>query len=80
MVAIMSSLLSRITIRPDQCHGRPCIRGMRIRVVDILEMLSNGIKEEEILQDFPDLEPDDIRACLAYAVAQLGHPVVIAAE
>jgi uncharacterized protein (DUF433 family) len=76
----MSDLLSRITIRADQCHGRPCIRGMRIRVVDILEMLSNGIGEDEILHDFPDLERDDIRACLAYAVAQLGHPVVIAAE
>ena len=76
----MSDLLSRITIRPDQCHGRPCIRGMRIRVVDILEMLSNGISEDEILSDFPDLEREDIRACLAYAVAQLGHPVVIAAE
>lgn len=76
----MSDLLSRITIRPDQCHGRPCIRGMRIRVVDILEMLSRGIGEDDILADFPDLERDDIRACLAYAVAQLGHPVVIAAE
>lgn len=53
---------------------------MRIRVVDILEMLSRGIGEDDILADFPDLERDDIRACLAYAVAQLGHPVVIAAE
>ena len=76
----MSDLLSRVTIRADQCHGRPCVRGMRIRVVDILEMLSNGIGEDEILRDFPDLERDDIRACLAYAVAQLGHPVVIASE
>ena len=76
----MSDLLSRITIRADQCHGRPCIRGMRIRVVDVLEMLANGIGQDEILSDFPDLERDDIRACLAYAVAQLGHPVVIAAE
>lgn len=75
-----ADLLSRITIRPDQCHGRPCIRGMRIRVVDILEMLSNGIGEAEILADFPDLESADIRACLAYAAAQLGHPVVMAAE
>lgn len=72
--------LFRITIRPDQCHGRPCIRGMRIRVVDVLEMLANGIEEAEILRDFPDLETKDIRACLAYAVAQLGHPVVMAAE
>lgn len=53
---------------------------MRIRVVDVLEMLAAGIAEDEILTDFPDLEPDDIRACLAYAVAQLGHPVVMAAE
>ena len=73
-------LLARITINPDRCHGRPCVRGMRIRVVDVLEMLANGIDEGEILQDFPDLEGADIRACLAYAVTQLGHPVVMAAE
>ena len=72
--------LSRITIRAEQCHGRPCTRGMRIRVVDVLEMLANGSGEDEILADFPDLERDDIRACLAYAVAQLGRPVVVAAE
>jgi len=76
----MSDLLNRITIDPEQCHGRPCIRGMRIRVVDILEMLAGGIAAEEILQDFPDLEPDDIRACLAYAADLAGHPVVNAAE
>ena len=73
-------LLARIRIRPEQCHGRPCIRGMRIRVVDILEMLAAGAGEDEILADFPDLERDDIRAALAYAVTQLGHPVVAAAE
>ena len=73
-------LLSRITIRMDQCHGRPCIRGMRIRVIDILEMLSAGATEDEILKDFPDLEREDIRASLAYAVTQLGHPVLVAAE
>jgi uncharacterized protein (DUF433 family) len=75
-----SDLLSRITISPEQCHGRPCIRGMRIRVIDVLEMLAGGASENDILRDFPDLEQDDIRACLSYAVAQLGHPVVIAAE
>jgi len=75
-----SDLMARITINAAQCHGRPCIRGMRIRVVDVLEMLANGIGEAEILADFPDLEVEDIRACLAYAVAQLGHPVVMAAE
>ncbi|MGD0865702.1 MAG: DUF433 domain-containing protein [Rhizomicrobium sp.] len=76
----MSELLARITIRSDQCHGWPCIRGMRIRVADILEMLANGIGQDEILRDFPDLEPDDIRACLAYAANLTGRPVVVAAE
>ena len=73
-------LLERITIRPEQCHGRPCIRGMRIRVVDVLELLAAGASEADNLQDFPDLERDDIRACLAYAVTQLGHPVLVAAD
>jgi uncharacterized protein (DUF433 family) len=70
-------LLSRITIRPEQCHGRPCIRGMRIRVVDVLEMLACGAPESEILADFPDLEPEDIRACLEYAAQYFDHPVFV---
>jgi len=74
----MGTLLSRITVRPQQCRGQPCIRGMRIRVSDILEMLANGIGEDEILRDFPDLEPDDIRASLAYAANLAGHPVIAA--
>ena len=73
-------MTARITISPDQCHGSPCIRGMRIRVADVLEMLANGAAEAEILSDFPDLEPEDIRASLAYAAAQIGHPVVTATE
>ena len=76
----MSELLSRITIRPEQCHGRPCIRGMRIRVSDVLEMLAAGSSEAEILADYLDLEADDIRACLAYAASLARHPVVVAAE
>jgi uncharacterized protein (DUF433 family) len=76
----MSDLMTRITIRADQCHGWPCIRGMRIRVADVLGMLAGGSGDEEILRDFPDLESDDIRACLAYAASLTGHPVVIAAE
>jgi uncharacterized protein (DUF433 family) len=76
----MDDLLSRITINPAQCHGRPCLRGMRIRVSDVLEMLAAGSSKEEILGDYPDLEPDDIRACLAYAAGLAGHPVVVAAE
>lgn len=72
-------MTDRITISPHQCHGAPCIRGMRIRVADVLEMLGAGIGEDEILADFPDLEREDIRASLAYAAAQLGHPVIVAA-
>jgi uncharacterized protein (DUF433 family) len=60
-------LESRITYNPQQCGGKPCIRGMRIRVSDVLEMLANGVSEKEILEDFPDLESDDIRACLHFA-------------
>jgi uncharacterized protein (DUF433 family) len=71
--------MSRITIRPEQCHGQPCIRGMRIRVTDILEMLAGGMTHAQILADYPDLEPDDITAALAYAAREISHPVVTAA-
>jgi len=58
----MANPLARITIRPEQCHGQPCIRGMRIRVIDILEMLAGDMTHEDILADFPYLEADDITA------------------
>ena len=73
-----ANLLERITSNPEVCGGRPCIRGMRIRVSDILEMLAEGVKTEEILSDFPDLEPDDIRACLMFAARRLDIPRVAA--
>jgi uncharacterized protein (DUF433 family) len=73
------TLINRITFNPNQCGGRPCIRGMRIRVKDVLEMLAGGATEQEILQDFPYLEAADIRACLEYAAAQVDHAVVLAA-
>ncbi len=73
------SYLDRITFNPNQCGGRPCIRGMRIRVNDVLEMLAAGATEQEILQDFPYLEPEDFRACLEYAAAQVNHAVVATA-
>lgn len=57
----------RITIEPDKRGGKPCIRGMRITVYDVLEYLASGMSEEEILSDFPDLTREDIRACLAFA-------------
>jgi len=75
-----NDLLSRITIRPEQCHGAPCVRGLRMRVVDILDMLAGGATAEEILSDFPFLEPEDIRAAIAYAARAIDHPIVEAAE
>ncbi|MGK7884776.1 MAG: DUF433 domain-containing protein [Crocosphaera sp.] len=60
-------LLNRITYNSQQCGGKPCIRGMRIRVTDILEMLALNVEPSEILEDFPDLEPEDIQACLLLA-------------
>lgn len=69
----------RITFNPNQCGGRPCIRGMRIRVKDVLGMLAAGVSETEILQDFPYLQPEDIRACLEYAAEQVNYPVLVTA-
>jgi len=63
--------MDRITLEPGKCGGRPCIRGTRIRVVDVLGMLAAGMSEGKILADFPYLEAEDIRACLAYAVEAL---------
>ena len=56
-----------ITIEPGKRGGKPCIRGLRITVYDVLDYLASGMSEEEILQDFPDLTQEDIRACLAFA-------------
>jgi uncharacterized protein (DUF433 family) len=73
-----SDVLQRITVRPEQCGGRPCIRGMRIRVIDVLELLAAGESHEQILADYPYLEPDDIAASLLYAARRLNHPTVAA--
>jgi uncharacterized protein (DUF433 family) len=74
----MSDLLSRITVNPAQCGGRPCIRGMRIRVMDILDMLSGGMTQAEILADYDELEAEDIAAALTYAARAVSHPVLAA--
>jgi len=58
---------SLITIEPDKCSGKPCIRGLRITVFDVLEYLASGMTTENILAEFPDLTRDDIHACLAFA-------------
>jgi uncharacterized protein (DUF433 family) len=70
----MSELIERITINPEQCGGRPCIRGMRIRVIDILDLLAAGLTAEEVLEELPDLEMEDIQATLAYAARHFDHP------
>ena len=72
------SLLERITIDLQVVHGRPAVRGTRMRVADVLSLLASGASEAEILEDYPYLSADDIRACLAYAAAQADHAVVIA--
>ena len=66
------TLDERITFNANQCGGRPCVRGMRIRVADILEMLAQGVTEQTILADFPDLEPEDIRARLHFGAQRSG--------
>jgi uncharacterized protein (DUF433 family) len=72
-----TALLSRITQTPGKCGGRPCIRGMRIRVSDILETLANDVTPSEILEDFPDLEPEDIQACLLFASLHIDFPRIV---
>jgi uncharacterized protein (DUF433 family) len=69
-------LLKRITIESGKCGGRPCIRGMRMRVTDILQLLSAGASHEEILADYPDLEPEDLLAAIEYAAHQTDHVVL----
>jgi uncharacterized protein (DUF433 family) len=74
-----SFAMNRITLDPEQCGGRPCIRGMRIRVTDVLDLLSNGLTSQEVLEELPDLELKDIQASLQYASRKLNHPVLVAA-
>jgi uncharacterized protein (DUF433 family) len=71
--------ITRITVDANMCGGRPCIRGLRVRVKDVLEMLASGMTTADILQDFPYLEADDISASLEYAAKQVDHPILQAA-
>ena len=75
-----TDLLTRITQTPGQCGGRPCIRGMRIRVTDILEMLAENVTVTEILEDFSDLELADIQACLLFAARRTDFPRLTASR
>lgn len=68
----------RITFNPAQCGGKPCIRGMRIRVSDVLDLYAAGLSTDQILAELPDLEPEDLQAALTYAARELDHPVLVA--
>jgi len=74
----MSMIAERITVNPEQCAGRPCVRGMRIRVVDVLGLLAAGLSPQQVLEELPDLELADILACLRFASRRLDHPIVAA--
>ncbi len=68
----------RVTINSKQCGGRPCIRGMRIRVTDVLDLLAAGLNFDQILDEMPDLEREDITAAITYAKQGIDHPVIAA--
>lgn len=73
----MAQLADRITVDPRQCGGRPCIRGMRIRVSDVLDLLASGLSPDQVLEELSDLEREDIDACLRFASQRLDHPASI---
>jgi len=72
------TLADRITVDPEQCGGRPCIRGMRIRVSDVLDLLANGLSPQQVVEELPDLEPADVQACLRFASRRLANPEPVA--
>ena len=74
----MAEIMDRITVDPAQCGGRPCIRGMRIRVTDVLDLLAGGLSQQEILDEMPALEAEDVEACLRFASRRLDHPILAA--
>ena len=74
----MPQIEERITFNPNQCGGRPCIRGMRIRVTDVLDLLASGLSFEQILDEMPDLEREDIVASIRFATRRVEHAVIAA--
>jgi uncharacterized protein (DUF433 family) len=74
----VATLADRITVDAEQCGGRPCVRGMRIRVSDVLDLLANGLSPEQITEELPDLEPADIQACLRFASRRVADPEPVA--
>ena len=67
-----------ITINADQCGGRPCIRGMRIRVTDIIDLMANGFTQQQVLEELPDLTSEDVQAALRYVSQRFDHPILAA--
>lgn len=74
----MAALADRITVDSEQCGGRPCVRGMRIRVSDVLDLLANGLTPEQVVEELPDLEPADVQACLRFASRRVADPEPVA--
>ena len=74
----MAESRNRITFNPTQCGGRPCIRGMRIRVVDVLDLFAAGLSADQILDEMPDLVQEDLQAALQYAADRMKHPMLAA--
>ncbi len=74
----MTTILRRITIDPEQCGGRPCVRGMRIRVSDVLDLFAAGLSSQQILAEMPDLDFEDLQACLTFASNRIDHPMLTA--
>ena len=71
-------IAERITVNPKQCGGRPCVRGMRIRVIDVLDLLANGLTAEQVVEDLPELELEDVQACIKFARDHVAYPIVAA--
>jgi uncharacterized protein (DUF433 family) len=69
----MVTLTDRITVDPTQCGGRPCVRGLRIRVTDLLDLLALGMTANQVVEELPDLEVDDVFACLRFASLRMGN-------
>jgi len=74
----MNELEARITVHPEQCGGRPCVRGMRIRVSDVLDLLASGLSVDQVLDELPDLEREDVLACLRFASRSVNHAILAA--
>jgi uncharacterized protein (DUF433 family) len=72
----MTIIHDRITVDPDQCGGRPCVRGMRVRVSDVLDLLATGLTPSQVIEELPYLEIGDIEACLRFASRRIDHPVI----